>query len=305
MPVGPTVTVGGPTLPYQGVAAARGVRARWGVRRALRAGQYMALAAITCMNVLPLAWIALSSFKPDGEIIQYPPTFLPHTSTLQNYAELFAMTPFAKYLANSVTVAALSTAIVVTLASCASYAFTRFTYRFVRYLAQASLAAYMIPSVLLLVPVTRLMLQWHLDNNVLSVVLIYSAHLLPFGLWILRSYYQGVALDLEQAAMVDGCARFGAFLRVVLPQAVPGMLATGIFTFNAAWSEYMFAATLLTSPGSMTLSPGLALLNTISGVVQWGMVMGGAMLMVLPLLVLFIVGQRFLVPTWGEGAVKG
>ena len=257
------------------------------------------------MNVAPLAWIMISSLKPDGEIIRYPPTILPQSATIQNYVELFTVIPFARYLTNSLIVAGTTTLIVVSLASAAAYAFVRFSFLFLRALAHVSLYAYMIPSVLLLVPLTRLMLSWHFDNNPVSVVLIYTAHLLPFGLWIMQSYYQGIAVELEQAAMIDGCTRFGAFLRVVVPAAVPGKIATGVFTFDLAWSEYMFGATLLTSRHSLTLSPGLSLLNNVSGVVQWGVIMAGAVLMTLPVLILFVLGQRFLVPAWGEGAVKG
>jgi multiple sugar transport system permease protein len=194
---------------------------------------------------------------------------------------------------------------VVVLGTLGAYAVVRFKFPFVRWMGEASLAAYMVPSILLLVPLIQIMYAIHLDNNLLSLMLIYTTLLLPFGLWTLRSYFQGISVELEHAAMVDGCTRFGAFIRVVIPQAIPGMIASAIFTFNAAWGEYMFASTLITNPDSLTLSPGLLLLMPSHGIQQWGMMMAASIVMTLPLLVLFILFQRQLVETWGEGAVKG
>src|SRR5690606_42016998 len=115
---------------------------------------------------------------------------------------------------------------------------------------------------------------------------------LPFGLWILRSYINGIAIDLEQAAMVDGATRFTAFRHVVVPQAVPGIISTAVFTFNACWSEYLFASTLMTSPRRLTLSPGLTLLLDQTGVYSWSMQMAGSVVVVLPVIVLFIIVQN-------------
>ena len=122
---------------------------------------------------------------------------------------------------------------------------------------------------------------------------------------MLRSYFNGIALDVEQAALVDGASRARAFRDVVVPQAMPGVISTAVFTFNAAWSEYLFASTLMTSPGKITLSPGLALLLNQTGVYSWGLLMAGSVLVVLPVIVLFTIVQRRLVTGLGDGALKG
>jgi multiple sugar transport system permease protein len=134
---------------------------------------------------------------------------------------------------------------------------------------------------------------------------LYTATLLPFALWVLRSYVNGIALDLEHAALVDGATRAQAFRDIVVPQAMPGVISTAVFTFNAAWSEYLFASTLMTSPGNLTLSPGLALLLDQTGVYSWGLLMAGSVVVVAPLIVLFTLVQRRLVSGLGEGALKG
>ena len=138
----------------------------------------------------------------------------------------------------------------------------------------------------------------------LALVLLYTATLLPFALWVLRSYINGISLDLEHAAMVDGATRFQAFRHVVVPQAVPGVISTGVFTFNAAWSEYLFASTLMTSPDKRTLSPGLTLLFDQTGVYSWAILMAACVLIVVPVIVLFTIVQRQLVSGLGEGALK-
>jgi ABC-type glycerol-3-phosphate transport system permease component len=277
---------------------------------------YVVLALIVIFNDLPLAWMVNTSIKPDSEIITWPPSFLPSHPTFQHYIDLFrtnyegaiAVTTggFGHYLLSSTIVTSVSTVVVVVLGTFGAYALVRFDFPFVSWLGEASLFAYMVPSILLLVPLVQIMYSLHLDNNLLSLILIYSTLLLPFALWTLRSYFQGISVELEQAAMVDGCTRFGAFARVVLPQAVPGIIAAAIFTFNAAWGEYLFASTLITDPNITTLSPGLLQLMPSSGVQQWGALMAASVVMSVPLLVLFVIFQQQLVGAWsGEGAVKG
>lgn len=274
-------------------------------RDGVRLSLYALLLLILAVNDLPLVWIVNTSLKPEGEVIGFPPTLLPSAPTLQNYVNLFTASNFGLFLLHSAEVATVATAAVVILGTFGAYAFVRFPFGMVRWLGEASLLAYMIPSILLLVPIVRIMYFLHLDNKLLSLMIIYTTLAVPFVLWTLRSYFHGFALELEQAAMVDGCTRFGAFLRVVVPQAVPGMIAAAIFAFNASWGEFLFASTLMTDPNSLTLSPGLLLLLPAHGIEEWGMVMGACAVMTVPLIALFIVFQRQLVETWGQGAVKG
>lgn len=257
------------------------------------------------MTCLPLLWIVLTAFKPDSEIVAFPPTIIPKQVTLENFENLFRISAFGSYLTNSLTVATATTILTVTLGMFAAYAFTRFRFRFLRGVGELSLFAYMIPPILVLVPIAQILTGARLSNNLLALIILYTATLLPFALWVLRSYFYGITIELEHAAMVDGCSRFGAFIRVVVPQAVPGLIATSVFTFNAAWSEYLFASTLMTSPKMLTLSPGLALLLDQTGVYSWGVLMAGCVIVVAPVVVLFVIAQRQLVGGVGEGALKG
>jgi multiple sugar transport system permease protein len=274
-------------------------------RISLRLVVYALLAVIVFINDFPMVWMALTALKRDAEIVTYPPSFLPIAPTFENFTRLFTIVPYGHYLLDSFVVATVSTIAVVSIGTVGAYSLVRFDFRLVRWVGEASLVAYMLPAILLLVPLSTIMYALHLDNNLLSLMLIYSTLLLPLGLWTLRSYFQGIARELEEAAMVDGCTRFGAFRRVVLPEAIPGMIACAIFTFNASWGEFLFASTLMTHPDVLTLSPGLLLMTNSSGVQTWGLLMAGSVVMILPLLVLFTFGQRYLVESWSEGAVRG
>lgn len=292
-----------------GRAGSRGPRPAHHRRRVrigpFRLGQYGLLLIVLAIADLPLLWIVLTAFKADREIVAFPPTIIPNTFTLENFQNLFLISPFGSYLANSLVVAVVTTVLTVVLGMFAAYSFTRFHFRFLRGVGELSLFAYMVPPILVLVPIAQILTGLRLSNNLLALIVLYTATLLPFALWVLRSYFHGITVELEQAAMVDGCTRFGAFIRVVVPQAVPGLISTGVFTFNAAWSEYLFASTLMTSPTSLTLSPGLALLMDQTGVYSWGVLMAGSVIVVVPVVALFVIAQKQLVGGLGEGAVKG
>jgi multiple sugar transport system permease protein len=278
------------------IVSGRGVR---------RAGLYLALILLLAIFDGPVFIIVIASFEPGRQIAAYPPSFLPHPWTLRNYRDLFNVSHFGQYLWHSLLISVVSTIGVVTLGTLGAYAMVRFRYKAIQFVGLAAIIAYMLPGILLLVPITDLIYRRNLSNNLVVVMLIYTSILLPFGLWTLRGYFQGVTVDLEQAAMVDGCTRFGAFRRVVLPQAVPGIVAVAIFAFNGAWGEYMFASVLLTTPQTATVSQGVVFLQTSNGVTPWGELMAASTLIVVLPVALYTIFQRYLVATWGAGAVKG
>ena len=143
-----------------------------------------------------------------------------------------------------------------------------------------------------------------LANTHLALVLAYSAFSLPFALWMLRTFFQSIPIDLEEAAMTDGASRLRAVIHVVIPMALPGIIATGIFTFILAWNDYIFVRILITSDNLKTLPVGIADLYNAS-VIDWGMIMASGMLVIVPVVIVFSYVQKFLVAGWGSGGVKG
>lgn len=277
-------------------------RRRIGPARVL---QYAALVLVVLVSVVPMYWIVVNAIRPDREIAAYPPTIFPQSFTLQHFTDLFEVYGFQQYLVNSLVVSTTATAAALALGVMAAYAMSRFRYRLVRSVGELSLLAYLLPPILVLVPITQILIGNGFGDNRVALAVLYAATLLPFAFWILRSYFSGLGIETEEAAMIDGCTRFGAFLRVVVPQALPGIVSTAIFTFNAAWSEYLFASTLMTSNEKLPANPAVFLLMGHMGTESWGLLMAAAVTIILPVLVLFFMAQRWLVSGLTAGAVKG
>jgi multiple sugar transport system permease protein len=266
----------------------------------------IALWALVAIVVGPLAWAALSSFKPDVETSTFPPTILPHTVTLENYVKLFTVLPFMTFFINSVGVAVGTSLLTILLSATAAYATARFRSPFAEATSAIGLVAYMLPAILIVVPIFAVAQAIKALDSLPALVLIYTAYFVPFGVWQLRSYFAGIPVELEDAAMVDGASRLEAFYMVILPQALPGLIATGIWTFTVAWNEYLFASLLLYTQTHQTLSIGLStVLVSDNNLYSWGVLMAACTLMTVPVMVIFMIIQRRLVAGLSSGAVKG
>lgn len=267
-------------------------------------GRYLLVYGVALVILLPFIWVFLSAFKSESELYRYPPTLLPQVWTVQNFTQFFRATSFHIAMLNSGMIAAATTVLAMAVAAPAAYALARFQNRLFEGIARLFIYTYMIPSILLVLPVYKIFFNLGLGNNLWGLAPIYTALVLPLILWTLRSFFAGIPVELEEAAMIDGASRFQAFWKVVLPQAVPGMIATGIVAINIGWSEYLFASTLLTSPDNMTISPRLESFMG-RGLFNWGWLMAGALAVTGPLIILSGFMQRHLVAGWGAGALKG
>ena len=268
------------------------------------AGRYLLVYGVALIILLPFIWVLLSAFKPESELLRYPPTLWPERWTLENFTQFFQATSFHVAMFNSGMIAAATTVLAMAVAAPAAYALARFHNPLFEGVARLFVYTYMIPAILLVLPVYKIFFSLGLGNNLWGLAPIYTALVLPLMLWTLRSFFAGMPVELEDAAMIDGATRFQAFRKVVLPQAIPGLIATGIVAINIGWSEYLFAATLLTSPDNMTISPRLASFMG-RGLYNWGCLMAGALAVTAPLIVLAAIMQRHLIAGWGAGALKG
>lgn len=291
------------------VADERRPRRRTGLFAGWTLGKVLGTIALWTLVVVvvgPLAWAVLSSFKPDVETSTYPPTILPHTVTLENYVKLFTVLPFMTFFINSLGVSVATSLLTILLAATAAYATARFRSPFAEATSAIGLVAYMLPAILIVVPVFAVAQAIKALDSLPALVVIYSAYFVPFGVWQLRSYFAGIPVELEDAAMVDGASRLEAFYMVILPQALPGLIATGIWTFTVAWNEYLFASLLLYTQKHQTLSIGLStVLVSDNNLYSWGVLMAACTLMTVPVMVIFMVIQRSLVAGLSSGAVKG
>lgn len=266
---------------------------------------YILLVLAVAWAVLPLFWVFISSIKPDTETYAFERTILPQAPTLQNYITLFEVTKFGTWMKNSAIMATSTTIAVVILASLAAYSLSRFKFRGFEAFSRLTLLAYMMPPIILAVPLFFLLFKLKLTNSLFGLFLVYTGTRLPFGMWLLRSYFFGIPLELEEAAMVDGATRFQAFYKVILPQAIPGMISTAIFVFSVTWHEFLFASILLFSASKQTLSAGVASFLSEDWIYSWGVLMAAGVMVSLPLVLFYIFLQRYLVAGWGGGAIKG
>lgn len=267
-------------------------------------GRHLLVYGVALIILLPFIWVLLSAFKSEAELLRYPPTLLPEKWTIQNFTQFFGATQFQIAMFNSGMIAAATTLLAMGVAAPAAYVLARYKTPLFEGVGRAFVYVYMIPPILLVLPVYKIFFSLGLGNKLWGLAPIYTALVLPLMLWTLRSFFAGIPVELEEAAMIDGATRFQIFWKVVLPQAVPGMIATGIVAINIGWSEYLFAATLLTSPDNMTISPRLESFMG-RGLYNWGWLMAGALAVTGPLIVLSGFMQKHLVAGWGAGALKG
>ncbi len=271
---------------------------------AQRTAVYLAAGVICLTCGFPLYWMVLTSVKPDAEIIQAVPTFLTWQAHLDAYQRLFTQTRFLTYFVNSITVAGAATLLTILVAVLAAYAITRFRFRGREAVAGTMLFTYMFAPIMIVVPFYILMRSAGLVNSHLGLILSYTTFSLPFSMWMLRSFFQSIPLELEEAAMIDGASRPRAVALIIVPLALPGVIAVSIFTFIVAWNDYLFARVLIGADQLKTLPVGIQDLYE-STVTDWGMVMAAGVMITIPALVFFVAVQRYLVSGWGAGAIKG
>jgi len=252
----------------------------------------------------PFFWMISTAFKPLREIFAYPPYFFPKDSTLANFVRLFEQTRFLTYFKNSVIVSTSAVVVTMIIATAGAYSLTRFRYYGREKIASLILFTYMFAPIMIIIPFYVLIRKIGIANTHLALIMAYTAFCLPFNIWLLKAFFQSIPIVLEEAALTDGAGRIQAIIHVVFPLALPGIIATGIFTFILAWNDYIFVRILITSDELKTLSVGIADLYNAT-VIDWGMIMSGGMMITIPVLVFFTFIQRNLIAGWGAGAVKG
>jgi multiple sugar transport system permease protein len=259
-------------------------------------------------TVVPMAWMILTSLKGGFAAMMFPPQWWPSEPTLANYTRLLDPNDtigrdFLRYFWNSLWVATTTTALAVVVAVPAAYAFSRFRFPGRTFLFFAVLLRNMFPAVIFLVPLFILMRVLGLVNTHGSLILTYLTFGLPLAIWLLKGFYDNIPIQLEQAARIDGATRFQAFFLIVMPLSTPGIIATAIYSFIGAWNEYIYAYTFLTRQDQMTLPIGIQRFFAENSA-DWPGLMAATFMMSVPVVVLFLVLQRYFVRALTEGAVK-
>lgn len=265
----------------------------------------LAVWSIVLVVIFPLIWMILTSIKPQTELFRIPATFWPGEVTFEHYRTLIEETPFLIYFRNSVILSVSTTLIVIAVAVAGAYSLTRFAYPGRERLAVLVLFTYLLPSVVLVLPLYLAMVKAGIANSLLSLVVAYTTFALPYALWLLRSFMASMPEELEWAALVDGASRMGAFIDVVLPQALPGIVSTALFTFIVTWNEYFYALILVNTDEARPLTTGVITMLVTSFNIEWSLLMAASVAMSLPLIVIFVFLQGYLVKGFAGTGVKG
>lgn len=264
---------------------------------------YLPLIAILVFILFPFYWTFITSIKPDSELYGAV-TYWPSVVQWENYKELFTTTVnFFNAMKNSFIAAALTTIVSLTCATLAAYAFSRYRFKGRRFLMSLFLSNNMFPTVLLMIPLYTIMRTLGLLYTPWALVLAYTTFTLPFSVMLLNGFFNDLPMSLEEAAMVDGCNRRMAFLKIVLPIIGPSLVATGVYIFMTSWNEYTFAV-MFTNNASRTIPVALKSLIGQLGV-DWGLLTAGGIITIIPVCIMFFFAQKRLVEGLTAGAVKG
>lgn len=254
--------------------------------------------------IFPVYWMFSTALKRPGDIQSLTPQFFPWPMTLDNFRRAVDQPLFWSYLSNSLIVSVVTVALSIMIAFLAATAVVRFQFLGRKFFLVTVVAVQMIPGAALVIPIFLMLRSANALDTLPALIVTYLAFVLPFTIWTLRGFIEGIPVELEEAAMVDGCSRWGAFRRILLPLLMPGLVATSIFAFIQAWNDYLFAYVIMKSESNYTLPVWLVSFRTAEGV-DYGGLIASSSLFALPVLIFFVLVQRNLVVGMTAGAVKG
>jgi multiple sugar transport system permease protein len=261
------------------------------------------LFVVVLLVLIPFLWTLSTSFKSLSEVNAYPPEWISQHMSVMPYFDMFFYMPFSTYTLNSLIVATSATIITLFAGSLAAFAFSRFQFPGKRLFLLLFLLSQMLPGASVIIPLFQLLNAMGLYDTHLGLILVHSAVLLPFVIWLLYGFFQAIPREVEDAALIDGCSRLTALRRVILPLALPGIGATALFAFLGSWNEFFFALILTSSDATKTIPVGIGLFvgeyNEI-----WNQMAASAVLFSLPPLILYALMRKTFVKGLSAGAIK-
>ena len=264
---------------------------------------YACLALFVVMVAVPLFWMVTTAIKTNKELYE-DFSYLPRQPTLQNFVRVIEREDLLTNIRNSLVVALTTTAITIVVSALAAFSIVRYRYRGRELIGRFILFKYLLPTAMLFVPLYAIVTALGLGNTLQSLMLTYLSFTVPFCTWMLMGYFRSIPPELEEHAMVDGCTKVGALMRILLPLSAPGLVASAIFSFTLAWNEFLLALVFTVDQRTMTVPIRLSMM-VVGDQYIWGQLMAGAVLASVPVAILYFIGQRFVVQGLAAGAVKG
>jgi multiple sugar transport system permease protein len=279
-------------------------RSRSRTQRLLRWVGNGLLVVMLVWTLVPFYWMIATSLKTDKEIYGFEATLVPRHPTLAAYRLLFVKTPFVKYVRNTIIIAVTTTVASLVFGCLGAYALARLRFRGRKVIARGLVFTYLVPPSLLFIPLFAVMSTLRLVDSYQGIILAYLGFTVPFCTWLLMGYFRSVPLELEEAALVDGCSRLGALARIILPMSLPALAVVAFFSFTQAWNEFLYAQVFISSNEVRTVTAGISLF-IVEDVFFWGPMMGAAFLSTIPPVLIYLIFQRWVVKGLTLGAVKG
>ncbi|HEV8458102.1 MAG TPA: carbohydrate ABC transporter permease [Methylomirabilota bacterium] len=268
------------------------------------AGAYGFLGALLIIVLFPFYWMTITSLKSEDQMRSLVSMFWPSPVVLDNFRQLLTRTDFVAWFGNSAIVAISSTLLATAIGTLGAYALARLRFLGRASMSSAVLITYLVPPSILFIPLYAQMRSLGLADSRAGLIAAYPSFTVPFVTWLLMGYFESIPVELEESAMIDGATRFGAFRRIILPLAAPGVLAAALFAFTQAWNEFLYALVFITNVKLRTLPVGLSTFIT-GDVYGWGYLMAGAVLTTLPVIAAYIYLQKYMVEGLTAGGVKG
>jgi N,N'-diacetylchitobiose transport system permease protein len=274
--------------------------------RVLRRGGWNAVGVVLfVVMVFPVFWMISTAFKPDDQINSLTPTWFSTSPTLHHFADAIHTPFFWTDVKNSLIIVLVTVGIAMTLAFLAAVALAKYRFTGRKLFIVLMIGIQMLPGAGLIIPLYVVLARYHQVDKLSGVIVTYLTFALPFSVWTLRGFIIGIPKELEEAAMVDGSTRLGAFVRILLPLVAPGLVATSVFAFITSWNEYIFARILLSDQGKQTVTVWLSYFLGTSRHQDWGALMAGSTLTAIPVVIFFLLVQRRIMFGLTAGAVKG
>lgn len=271
-------------------------------RTLVSAAVYALLILAILVMCFPIAWMLSVSFRPNVEVMKIPPDWLPQVFTLEGYRKFFSNPRYLGVFFNTLLISAIVTLLSLILGALAAYALARFRFKGHRAVMMFLIITQMFPLVLLCIPYFRVFITLGLYDTIIALIVVYLTFTLPFVILMLRSYFLNIPRDMEEAAMVDGCTRYGAIFRILFPMSYPAFIGAGLYTFLLAWNEFLFAVVLIESWENRVLT--MAIYSLLAEfVTDWNTMMAFSVLASLPLVGAFIFLQRYMVQGMTGGAL--
>lgn len=274
-------------------------------KRVRRAGMYMLIILSVVILAFPLYWMLVTSLTQRSALLDNV-RVLPKLSqlTLDNFKKIVESHPILQWFGNSIFVTAFSTMIAIIVSTMAAYSMSRFKYRSTNFLGFFLLVVRMLPETLLIVPLYMMFTNMKMINNFASLIISNITFIIPFATWMMKGYLDSIPITLEESARIDGCSRIQAVRKVVVPLVTPGIAATATYSAILGWSEFLFARTFITKPEKWTMTVGISSLKGEYTII-WGEIMAAAAISIIPIALVFIFLEKYMVAGVTAGAVKG